>query len=282
MENYKIPDDFERLYAENSMLRAELAAMLEEYEYCRRWHIPITKMSYLIQIGALSAELLQLQIEVRKIRRRIALMRENIYGESSRSVAEIEAVIADEFVHWDERLAYEQREVDNAKASFSSMTLSEDMPEIRAICRALSRKMNPDVNDEQSDEAKAFWPSIHTAYAMTDLFQLKALAMMAEDYPESYDMPNDVGAMRRANERLKERKARAEERLRQQRGQQVFEWRALLDSPQQLDAEQRRLRGDIASAKVQRTALSDMLRSLERKAGVRSEPVLDGRVEADI
>jgi hypothetical protein len=260
---YEVHPDFETLYAENGMLRAEFAALLEEYEHINRFLIPSTKNAYLIQVGALRVELLQSQIAVRKIRRKIAIVRENIAESNCPDADEIEKTLADEFRQWDERLRYEISEIESAKARFSSLCPSEDMEEIRGIYRSLSRKMNPEINDGQSDEAKSFWPNIHSAYVWNDLFQLKALSMMSEDYPETYDLPNDVGSMRRAHAALREKIERARAKIQNAQQHPAFEWRKLLDDPEALFIEQRKLRDEIARAKIQRTALNDMLRSLQ-------------------
>ena len=265
MKDYEIHPDFETLYVENGLLRAELAALIEEYEHINRFLVPATKTAYLIQIGALRFELLQSQIAVRKIRRKIGILRENLAAHQYSDATQIERSIEEEFRQWDERLRYELSEIESAKARFSSLSPSEDMEEIRGIYRLLSRKFNPEVNDAQSDEAKSFWPSIHSAYVWNDLFQLKALLMMSEDYPESYELPNDVGSMRRTHATLKEKVERARGKIESAHQNPAFEWRKLLDTPGELTREQSRLRGEIAKAKIQKTALEDMLRSLELK-----------------
>ncbi|MDL2263521.1 hypothetical protein LJC31_02605 [Synergistaceae bacterium OttesenSCG-928-I11] len=265
MQDYEIHPDFETLHVENGMLRAELAALHEEYEHINRFLIPSTKTAYLIQIGALRVDLLQSQTAVRKIRRKIAILRENIAAHKYSDTDEIEQTLTEEFRQWDERLRYELSEIESAKARFSSLCPNEDMEEIRSIYRMLSRKLNPEVNDEQSDEAKSFWPSVQTAYVWNDLFQLKALLMMSEDYPESYELPNDIGSMRRTHATLKEKVERARSKIRSARQHPAFEWRKLLDAPEELTREQSRLREEIAKARIQKTALEDMLRSLELK-----------------
>lgn len=264
-EIYPIPPDFEMLYVENGLLRAELAALLEEYEHINRFLVPAAKTSYLIQIGALRFELLHVQIAARKIRRKIAILREYIAAQTSPDAEEIERILTEEFRQWDERLRYELSEIERAKARFSSLCPSEDMEEIRCIYRILSRKLNPEVNDARSNEVKSFWPSVHSAYVCNDLFQLKALLLMSEDYPESYELPNDVGSMRRTHAALKEKIERARNWIESARQHPAFEWRKLLDAPEELVREQSRLRGEIAKAKIQKTALEDMLRSLELK-----------------
>lgn len=256
MYNYEIPHEFETLYTDNALKRAELAALREEYEHTSRFVIPLVRATYLIQIGALRAELMQTQISVRKTRRRIALMR------AGADDAKINRSILDEFREWDERIDVELKDIEIAKASFSALSMSENTEETRALYRALARKMDPEVNTERVDDAAAFWPNVKIAYANGDSFQMKALYLMAEDYPESYEMPNDIGAMRRNNADIRSKIKVAEERLRVLRQDPAFEWRRLLDSQERLTEEQNRLRSEIAKAKIQHTALEDILRSI--------------------
>lgn len=270
MDSFDMTNDgFEKLHAENSMLRAELAALREEREYAVRFVIPSTKISYMIQMGILRVELLQAQVGVKKIRRRIGLYKERASdGMIDASLVErAESIIAEEFKEWDKVIAKQIDEIQSAKARFSSITPSEDIDEIRALYRMLARKMDPEINDDMSDEARTFWPSIHTAYVWNDLFQLKALMMMSEDYPESYEMPFDMQSVRRTNAVLKEKVARARRDLSEARQNPVFEWKKLLDSPEDLLREQTKLRDRISDVRIQQTALSDVLRSIEVGAG---------------
>lgn len=263
MIEYSIPSDFEQLREENAALRAELAALMEECEYGNRTLIPLAKTSYLIQIGALRAELLQVQTDVRRARRKLALMREG-------ARVDADDIVSQEFAPWVERLAFDLSEIERAKARFSSLAPCEDIDEIRSLRRRLAAKVDPHINPGQSEEAKAFWPSVCFAYATNDLFQLKALYMMAEDYPDSYDLPTDMAAVRASNDDLKKKVAAAAAKLTGLHRHPAFEWKRMLDSPSQLSEEQQRLRDEIARARVQKTALDDMLRSLEIRGGERS------------
>jgi hypothetical protein len=269
VKNSNIADpDFDAIYVENGLLRGELATLYEEAEYLDRVVIPSTQTSYIIKIGALRVELLQAQVNVMKIRRRIALLRSNLErGEVVHGEA-LNYKIDREFREWDDRLRHEVSQIEEAKARFSSLALPEDADEVRSVYRILSRKMNPDINADQSEEARSFWPSIRAAYLWGDLFHLKALLMMSDDYPESYEMPNDMSGMRRNREILKEKIADAARKLESVKHHPAFEWRALLIDPPKLSAEQSKLRDEINRTKLQTVALQDMLNSLELK-GVR-------------
>ena len=268
-ETTGVHPDFEALYVENGLLRGELATLKEEAEYLVSVTVPQTQTSYTIQIGALHAELFQLQTDVTKIRRRLVILRDalqrgDVFDESSMSV-----IIDREFAEWDDRLRMELAKVEEAKARFSSLVTSEDELEIRSLYRILARKMDPEINPDQGEEAKSFWPNIQSAYRARDLFHLKALLMMAEDYPESYDLPSDIGSVRASGERLRRRVNFMNTKLTDIKSHVAFEWRKLLDNPHKLAKEQTRLREEIEKTRFQRVALEDMLRSLELKNQLR-------------
>ncbi|MDR0764836.1 MAG: hypothetical protein LBE65_04510 [Synergistaceae bacterium] len=261
-QNYIAPD-FEILYGELGDLRSELAIMFEELEFINRVVIPRTRNNYLIKVGALRVELLQAQVRVMKTSRGIELLRSNIDTGESILLNDIDYRIESEFKEWDARLVHELAQIENAKARFSSFVPSEDENEARMIFRTLCRKLSPEINPDQCDEAKSLWPSACAASANGDLFRLKALLIMSDDYPDSYDLPCNVGAMRENSAALKERIARARTQLRNVKSHPVFEWMALLQDSKRLNEEQNRLRAEIASMNAKHAALFETQKSLE-------------------
>ncbi|MDR2780067.1 MAG: hypothetical protein LBB28_02975 [Synergistaceae bacterium] len=266
-KDYVTPD-FDILYRELGDLRGELAVLYEELEFINRFVIPRIQTNYLIKIGALRVELLLAQVNMMKVRRRIALMRSAIDSGDVLSGDVLDRRLEREFREWDKRMAHEAAQIEGAKARFSSMSPSEDEDEVRVIFRTLCRKMNPDVNPDQSDEAKGFWPSVYSAYTSGDLFHLKALLLMSDDYPDSYDLPCNVGAMRENRTDLKVKINMLGAQLQNAKQHPVFEWMSLLDDAERLATEQNRLRSEIARVKAQHAALLDMQKSLEQR-GVR-------------
>ncbi|MDR1916480.1 MAG: hypothetical protein LBQ58_07900 [Synergistaceae bacterium] len=266
-DNY-FPSDFDALYLELGMLRWELASLLEELEYINRVLIPRTQTNYLIKVGALRVELLQLQVGVMKIRRRIALLRASIdRGELLHEEA-LNYRLDKEFKDWDKRLLHEISQIESAKGRFSSLVAQEDSDEVRDVYRHLSRKLNPEINLDLSEEAMTFWPSVRQAYISGDLFHLKALLMMSDDCPDSYDLPSDMGSMRRKRESLTDKIALTKAKIDSIKEQPVFGWLKLLEDPVKLASEQDRLRDEIGRMRSQYVALMDMQKSLELR-GVR-------------
>jgi hypothetical protein len=257
--------DFDVLYSENCFLRGELAALLEELEYINRVVIPTTQTNYLIKVGALKVELLQKQIGVMKTRRKMGMLRANLERGEIVYEEAINYALDREFRERDERLKREATQIDDAKSRFSNLVVPDDAEEIRSLYRSLSRKLNPEVNPEQSDEVKSFWPSVHLAYVWGDLFHLKVLFMMANDYPESYDLPSGIGSMRTSQLILREKIESAKRGLESIKQHPVFEWKALLDDPKKLVAEQAKLRDEIQRTSLESVALKDLLKTLEMR-----------------
>ena len=249
-------------------MRGELAALYEELEYINRVVIPATQTSYLIKVGALRVEALQTQVDVMRTRRRIALLRSYLERGERVHAAALNHRVDREFREWDERLRQEVGQIEGAKARFSSFAPSEDEDEIRSLYRLLARKLHPEINPDQSEDAKSLWPAVQTAYVWNDVFQLKSLLIMADDYPESYDMPNDMASMRKNHAMLKGKISSMIAKVGNVKQHPAFEWRRVLDDPELLASEQAKLRDEIHRARIQRTALQDMLNSLELK-GVR-------------
>lgn len=260
-----IDPEFDSLYKENMKLRTELATLMEEFEHIVRFVIPSTQTTFLIKVGALRVELLRRQLAVMKLRRKIAMIREAAeHGESVRSDT-MEYRLDHEFKEWDERLIRENKQIEDAKARFSSLVVSEDEDEIRNVYCLLSRKMNPEINPEQGEEAKSFWSNIRSAYEWKDLFHLKALLMMTDDYPESYDMPTNIGGMRTDRDRLKKTIEETVQKIENIKSHPAFAWRKILDDPTVLEREQSKLRDEINRMRTQEFVLNELLNSLEMK-----------------
>jgi hypothetical protein len=257
--------DFDDLYRELGRMRGELASLYEELEYVNRVVIPRTQTNYLIKVGALRVELLQAQVNVMKTRRKIALIRSSLDKGEVLFEENINYRVEREFNEWDKRLGHEVSQIECAKARFSSLVESEDEKEVRAIFRTLCRKMNPDINTDRSDEAKSLWSSAYSAYSSRDLFHLKALLLMSDDFPDSYDLPSNIGAMRENRVILKEKITKMRIQVQNVKQHPAFEWLNLLGDAKTLSAEQNRQRDEIARMRAQQAALLDMQRSLEMK-----------------
>ena len=75
-------------------------------------------------------ELLQVQVDVMRIRRKLGILRNKIEKGENLAARELEEQVALEFQSWDEKLKYEHARINEAKARFSSLPSLEDAEEI--------------------------------------------------------------------------------------------------------------------------------------------------------
>ena len=255
--------EFDELYRQSTFLRADLATLREEREFLLHITIPTVQTNYLIKVGALHVELQQHQLDIAKIRRRLSVLRSFLEREGRVLFERIHEEIQNEFREWEQEIQRDAQRVDEAKRRFSSLVTFEDEKEVRALYTVLAAKLSPEINPTQGAEAKAFWPQVCLAYAMGDLFQLKALWIMALDYPETHYLPSHLSEIRVACKRLTAQIKEIRSQLVEMRRHVVFQWKALLDDPARLLREQESLRAQILEAQQQKKALMELLDSLE-------------------
>lgn len=255
--------EFDELYRQSTSLRADLAALCEEREFLLHITIPTVQTNYLIKVGALHVELQQHQLDIAKIRRSLSVLRTLLECEGRIHFDRIQEQIEKEFREWTQEIQHDAQRVTDAKKRFSSLVTFEEEKDVRVLYAVLAAKLSPEINPAQGAEAKAFWPQVCLAYAMGDLFQLKALWIMSLDYPETRYLPSNLSEIRSACKRLAAQIKDIRAQLGEMRKHVVFEWKQLLEDPARLQREQENLRTQIAGAQQQKKALMELLDSLE-------------------
>ncbi len=223
--SYMRPDpEFERTSDECSMRRQELAELFEEYEYLNRTLIPNLEALYLTRIGGLRYELLQTQIRVRRLRRKCELIQAALNRGEPVDITAIENKLDLEFREWMLRLQSDYADLRYAELRLSHLLSEEESEEFRALFRALAKKLHPDVNPDQSDAAKNLWLQVQAAYENGYLERLRALALLADDIPEDYTLPDSLNLIRDKLSSLIEKILMMRERLDTHRGQPLLQF----------------------------------------------------------
>jgi hypothetical protein len=166
-------------------LRPELAALIEAIEEMRTRGGPLLTARYQAALGRLELQLLELQIEVRVVGRRIECLRARINrGEPvhESDIAEIDRGIEAELADWRKRLVdHEQALV--AAGQFLSRVSFADIDEarrVKAAYRRLARWLHPDASPENKDLFEKYWPAVQDAYRRIDAALIEALQHLVE------------------------------------------------------------------------------------------------------
>ena len=125
------------------------------------------------------------------------------------------------------------------------------------------KKLHPDVNPDQSEAAKNLWLQVQAAYENGDLEQLRALALLAEDIPEDYTLPDSLNLMRDKLSSLMDKILMMRERLEKLRGHPLLQMEDKLNDRDWVSSQQEVIREQISHEQEQLSALEEMLKRLE-------------------
>ncbi|MBP6964640.1 MAG: hypothetical protein KBC96_09565 [Armatimonadetes bacterium] len=258
------PDpEFERMSEECARRRQELAELFEEYEYLNKTLIPNIEATYLTVIGTLQYELLQVQIRVRRLRRKCELIQAALNRGEPVDIGAIENQLDLEFQEWMLRLQSSYADLRYAELRLSHLMTEEESEEFRSLFRRLVKKLHPDVNPDQSEAAKNLWLQVQAAYENGDLEQLRALALLAEDIPEDYTLPDSLNLMRDKLSSLMDKILMMRERLEKLRGHPLLQMEDKLNDRDWVSSQQEVIREQISHEQEQLSALEEMLKRLE-------------------
>ncbi len=266
-DHIQISPEFEQLSQECDLLKEEFAALFAEWEHLTKTVIPNIEAEYAVKIGVLHHELLLIKIDIQRTRREAELIQAAINRGANVDPESIEQQLENEFSQWKAKLDAEVTNINAAKLRLSTLMSQEDSTELRKLYRALAKKLHPDVNPNQSQDAQNVWLQVQSAYEMGDLTQLQALGLLVDDLPENYDLPSSIDLLKKRRNDLKLQIKTMLQKLAELKSLPLFQWEECLDSPQCVAEEQNLIREQIDAAKEQREAVQAILDQLKTGRG---------------
>jgi curved DNA-binding protein CbpA len=134
--------------------------------------------------------------------------------------------------------------------------------ELKKVYYALVKKLHPDVNPTLSDGQRRLWTRVQAAYELSDLAELKALALLAHEPASELPPLVTIETLRRDQEVLREQIETILKRLEQWEGQPPFTLRAQLEDEAWLAQRREEIETRIAQLDAQRASLEAQLRTL--------------------
>ncbi|MBK6401663.1 MAG: hypothetical protein IPF74_06795 [Rhodocyclaceae bacterium] len=166
-------------------LRRELAALIESIDEMRTRSGPLLAARYQAALGRLELQLLEIQLEIRMVRRRHAnlLARVNLGKPVTQSVlGEIDRSIEAEVARWREQVVARERALVDAAQLIASVTLADaqEAPRVKAAYRRLARLLHPDASPEHGSLFEKYWSAVQESYCRVDAVLIEALLHLVE------------------------------------------------------------------------------------------------------
>jgi len=167
----------ELLLQQHEILEAEYVKLLNDKDILLSWGKPQLEALYATRIGVHQINLLQLQLRIKALRRKIELI-QAANTQQQYNVDEIEFIVAQELAHAEEKIMQQTGVINAAKNLLSNLDTPQRSAEIKALFKQFAKQLHPDVNPDLTTEQMELWLKINDAYKYGDLEQLKAFEVV--------------------------------------------------------------------------------------------------------
>lgn len=175
-----------------SVLKDELARLIEEKEYITVTEIPRLQAEYKFKVGILEYDCFSLKIQMRAMRHEIKMHQTALRNGENITDKEIKTRIEYELKSWKKQIEQMNDEIKEAKIYLNSTTLSEEESrEFKMLYRKLIKKLHPDINPGLSEDNKTLWLKINEAYKDGNIAELGVLSEKSENVEEDLHLDDE-------------------------------------------------------------------------------------------
>ena len=164
----------------HEVLKAEYVKLLNDKDVLINWGKPQLEALYATRIGVHQIALLQLQLNVQALKRKIELIQAAINTQQPYDIIQIELTVATELAKLESEIMQQTATVNQAKLMLSSLDTPQRSAELKHLFKQLAKQLHPDVNPDLTPEQIALWHKVKDAYQYGDLEQLKAFSLIYE------------------------------------------------------------------------------------------------------
>lgn len=250
------------LLDENALLREELAHLLTEEHDLMHLVKPNLLALYQKKIGGWELRGLQAQVAATRARRRLEMVQAAINQGRKPNLQEIDGLLELEFLAWLQKIQEAAERLASAEHRLEHLLPAVEDRELKKLYYALVKKLHPDVNPEVSDDQRRLWLRVQTAYEHSDMQELRALALLADQARPVAPPPATLETLRRDRATLETQIASMLKRIEQIESQPPFTLRAQLADETWLAERRQELETRISQLDAQRTALETHLQTI--------------------
>ena len=234
-------EEFNRSKLRYEFLRENYATLVELYE--EKVHIlgPNIANQYMAVIGAREYRIFELEVSLRRWRRRFALLQMALNRAEKPDFMEIEVILDRELKEYDAMVRSHYEQVHAATDFLKLPKLSEkETTDLRVAYLNAAKKLHPDLNPDQTDSAKELWLKIQAAYQSSKWEEFRFLVGLVEavtkeelTFPAA-DTTNAIAEMEERCRALKRKCVELRAAINALDETEPFTYRAVLDDPGKL------------------------------------------------
>ncbi len=250
------------LLDENALLREELAHLLTEEHDLAHLVKPNLLALYQKKIGAWELRGLHAQVAAARARRRLEMAQAAVNQGRKPDLTEIEGHLELEFLAWQIKIREATQQLADAGHRLEHLLPDAEDRELKKLYYALVKKLHPDVNPDVSEDGCRLWQRVQAAYQHSDMQELRALALLADQFGPIAPPPATLDTLRRDRATLQTQITALLKRIEQIESQPPFTQRPQLADEAWLAQRRQEIEARIAQFDTQRMALETHLQTL--------------------
>lgn len=188
-----------------SKLKKEFSEVFAQKEHMLSHEQPLLTALYLQKIGQKKYEAYCLNVELAKLKHRLALLQAFVNRNEKPDLKAVDKEIEVQFAEYQQKIEAEAQRLaaaqDFLKSSFFS---SEDVKKIKEIYYIIVKRLHPDINPDLPESMKELFVKAQTAYELGDLVTLQQILLL---------LNNDNSDLEIALPNLKEMVSRLQENV---------------------------------------------------------------------
>ncbi len=173
-------EETDKLKKELELLKTEYVKLLNDKDVLLSWGKPQLEALYNTRIGAHKLRLLEIQLQIKALKRKIELVRACVNQNRIPDFNEIELTIAAELAEAQLQIMQTADSVENSKHLLKNLDSPQRSAELRTIFRSIAKNLHPDVNPDLTEEQLKIWHLFLSAYKEGDLDKMKAMQLVYE------------------------------------------------------------------------------------------------------
>jgi hypothetical protein len=170
----------EELLTQFDILRTEYIKAINDKDVLINWGKPQLEALYNTRLGVHQIELLQIQLRVKSLKRKVEIVRSIIVRNMPLDVDAIELSVATELAETELQIMSQLADIENSKQLLTNLNSPTRSAELRNLFRQLAKQLHPDVIGELTSEQEQLWNLVKNAYNAGDVEKLKALQVAYE------------------------------------------------------------------------------------------------------
>jgi hypothetical protein len=198
-------DETSKLLEELKVMKNNLAQLLEERDHLIFFETDRLAAEYMEKIGHLEYAVFQLDVKLKKLKRKIENVRMKIEKGEPIDLAAIDRQIEAEFSHAHKQEKQYRDRMEYIEEEKQAHHLSEENAKtLKEMYYALVKKLHPDLNPDLTEAQLALWHRVQKAYEEKDLEEMTKLFELYDDMLDILPEQTDREEIRKRIERTKQ------------------------------------------------------------------------------